>query len=313
MPAAEPSWGALLVAAGFGAWSYLQYSRRRQRLADADEIQTAQHVDLTGLASPAQPAVVPGQLLSVKGEVVVFGEPLESRNKEKCAVIETVVKTERTDLSSPYVRYADTKDRSVRDTAWGLRGTNPVAVQAGTGVTTVTTVQVERDAVRRGVLRDPEAASDLLPGGAEVKPRETSFVKLAADLFWGQREGDTIIVDSVLPVGVAATVLGRAELGAGGALFIGLHPRLGLYLHRSDLTAVAGKFRWAATWNAVGTVLTGGIAAYAAWRFVVSLRESSGSRGASGSSNGQAQQHDDGVPSLPEEEEDDDPNRPPAV
>jgi uncharacterized membrane protein YgcG len=271
-PDSSAAWVPATLGAIFGFFAYRQFRSRWQSLADAEEISQARQLNLftgEGGAASSRPPVRAGELVHVTGEVTALAEPLLSFNKEKSVVIETTVKTERTRYNSPFsIPTYIIKSRTVRDAPWaltpGASNNAKVTIDAQEAISgalsSVSQVQIERDAARRGTVLDSSALMDLLPGGADVRPREQTWATVARDFLWGQSEGDTLIVDAVLPVGVAASVLGRADVH-GGVLFVGLHPRLGFYAHRSNLSAVVGAKVWSARWSAVFGVVLGAVAA----------------------------------------------------
>lgn len=254
--------GLAALVGTIAAWySYQSYS-------SASALTSARHVALADGDAEEHP-LRRNDWVAVTGrvEVVAPHAPLESLNKDKCAIIEETVQTlrYRWDNASE-TRHV--KRVEVRDTQWALSpgdGGRHIYYNTDDGrVLDVPHAVVERDVVRKAWRG---SVSGLSPGGMAQEPTPSRPLTRVAQALMGYVEGDTIRTHSVLPVGVFATVVARVD-AQGATVVLRPHPLLGFFLTRDGADAAVAGYRSAATWSGVIAAGFGGLAAWQAWRYL---------------------------------------------
>lgn len=213
-----------------------------------------------------------GDWIAVKGEVFIEdnNQPLESYNKDKCAVIEEVVQLQRRNLGDVY-SHRRFLDRSFREAPWGLSNGsstsstsssssnstgNILSSSANSNIIptknkeTIERILVERGAVRRAYERTPISISGLESGGTFMEPYQTGWLPALLKILGGYVDEGRVHVHNVLPVGITATVIGRFD-SRGNRVFVGVHPSLGFYVLTDGVESVVASYRSSARWSTV--------------------------------------------------------------
>lgn len=247
----------------------------------AKSLQNAFQIDLLapGAGSIAGVRLPAGDWAAVRGDVVVQegAAPLQSHNKDQCAVIEEIVQVQRLSITESSNRTRQFVERSWRDVPWAIGAGASQPSAPGSGIALVdpsgrvvaegNTVAVERDAVRAAYDRDSASVSGLVSGGMVIEPIKSSVMATIAKALMGFVEEDRVRLHNVLPLGVTAMVVGKLD-ARGGRLFLGAHPSFGFYLLRDGIDAVVAGYRWKAGWTSVLASLFAGLATHQARLFM---------------------------------------------
>jgi hypothetical protein len=222
-----------------------------------------------GATVPRAAPLRAGDWIALRGEVFVDEScpALLSFDGDKVAVLEEVTQHQKRNIGDTF-SHREFVERTFRDTTWGLHagvdaGPEKQAGRDSLANGRVTRVYVERDAVRRAHGMRAISVQGLVPGGSRMEPVNTWWLPTLLKALAGYVDEGRVRVHQVLPVGVAATVLGQLDV-RGGRLFIGVHPALGFYLLKDGIEVVLVKFRSTARWTGVVAGLCGAVAA---WQF----------------------------------------------
>jgi hypothetical protein len=239
--------GAILcgsVAASHFAFAFNQYSTAAAFASAKQLVLKGGHLDSSGNASQDLTAHE-GQWVAVSGTVLAAdgAKPLTSYNGTDAVILRQTISISSRNLFLLRASHTNTAV-TWKCVPWGLGPLHPSQEWKRQPVPFVC---VEPNAVLKTSQTNASNIRDLVAAGqARTSAADPWYVRLAM-LLVGNVSYAVNNDEAVLPVGISATVLGSLCLTADGTVKLGIHPRFGFYVMRTNVGAVVDMLHEAAS------------------------------------------------------------------